>query len=202
MNKRLKGLVLGTALVLSSVTMYFSIPKPHVYVLGATIGRDNENYQALVDDLKTAHRGDQIYIILKNNGGGWAKDGYNLYDDIRASKAIVTTEARGNVSSAALHVLLAGDYIRIPKDNSEHIAHMQFIGTEDHPIRLWFMIQTDKERYPVIYGPFLTHEQWDSLMDGDNVALTGEGICKQAPSKSVDNKEYCVIDYRSKEKHA
>lgn len=182
------------------VSGWISNPKQDVFILGEDIDMSGENYNGLLSALRDAKHGDKIYIILSGNGGGWAATGYEIHDAIRNSAALVTTEARGQVSSAALHVLFAGDYVNIPKnDTGPYVAHMQFIGNMYHPLRLWFMVEEDKKR-EVFYKTFMTDDEYQRMMDGENVFLTGKGMCGHASNKIVDDADHCVIDNRTESK--
>lgn len=190
----LTTIILGFIVFITSATGAFYNPQHNVFILEGSVGQSGENYYRLYQALANAEVGDKIYIILVNNGGGWAADGYAIRDSILHSDATVITEARGDVSSTALTILLSGDYIRIPKDKSVHVAHMQFIGSMTNPIRLGFMKEKDRREYPAIYKKFLFPKEWDIIMSGGNAWVTGAGICHNAPHKTKDNARFCEID--------
>lgn len=186
-------LIVGLIVFVCSGTGYFVNPKPGVFILGGDMGQSGQNYDLLIGPLNEAQYGDKIYILIEDNGGGWTSDGDRIHKAIRNSKAIVTTESSGEASSAALHVLFAGDYIRVPKDKSIHVAHLKFVGNMNWPIRFWYNIEAELEHL-AYYRKFMSTLEWDRFKKGENVWLSGAGICASAPKKVVDDNQHCVID--------
>lgn len=189
-------LLLGFVLCVNGAEGYFLHPKPDVFILGGDMGQSGQNYSELIETLEHAHRGDKIYIIVEDNKGGWDADGKAIRAAIRGSRAIVTTESRGESSSAALHVLFSGDYVIIPKDDYVHVAHLKFIGSMENPFRGWYNIPEEIQRMS-FYKRFLNPKEWQIFVDGGNAWLTGAGICRTAPKKIKDDASHCVIDNRA-----
>lgn len=170
-------------------------PMKNVFILGGDIELNRENYDGLLEALKSAKEGERIYIVLLENEGGEAYVGYELHDAMLESKAIIHTEARVWAASAALDVLFTGDYVSLPKHNGSEgigVAHLSYMGSADHKIRDPQTMKEDEEKMQ-FYRPFLTEQQWARVLNGEDVSVFGAEACSIAKNKTVDDDHHCVI---------
>jgi len=161
-------------------------PMPNVFILTENIGFHGDSYGDLVEALDNAQRGDTIYIVLRENNGGYVTDEWRIRDAMHKSKALVVTEVQGWASSAALCILFSGDRVRIEKNTWTGIDHLS------SPRTPW-SIEYDIKDMATYHPKFLSAAEWESVKAGKDTELWGNNICAKNLPHSADDADSCTI---------
>lgn len=145
-------------------------------------------YRHIIRDLNRSRQSSSIFIIMRNNRGGYMDSGMEIVKAIKRSRAEVTTVSRGFVGSMAAILVMRGKIIEIEKD-SKLLFH--FPGRfDDNGNRLTTNI---KMGYDTM-GPFMhifTKDQVNKMKGSGDVLLTGRQLCAILKNKIVDNVKLC-----------
>ncbi len=160
-------------------------PMPNVFILSENIGFHGDTYWDLVDALDRAKQGDTIYIVLRENNGGYVTDEGRIRDAMHRSKALVVTEVQGWASSAALCILFSGDRVMIQKNKLTGVDHLS-------SPRFPYTIARDIKEM-VYHIKFLSAAEWQSVKDGNDTYIYGNSICAKNLPHSADSAQSCTI---------
>ncbi len=160
-------------------------PMPNVFILSENIGFHGDSYDDLVDALDRAKKGDTIYIVLRENNGGYIREEGRIRDAMYRSKALVVTEVQGWASSAALCILFSGDRIVIEKNVLTGVDHLS------SPRSPWSMAEDIKEM--VYHIKFLSAAEWQSVKAGKDTFIYGNNICAKKLPHSANSPKSCTI---------
>lgn len=159
------------------------------FVLATDIYGNLSRYQPLITALTTASKGDIIHITLDHNNGGYVTNEYMVMEAIDQSKATVVTSIRGWAYSAAFSIWLAGDQVIIPKRAEYQPAGLAHLSSP----RTKGSIERDI-RYSQFYKRFMTPREWNRMVAGEDVWLTGKGMCNTAHASVIEeNDNYCIV---------
>lgn len=184
---------IGTVMIGSEVIDSFKPPKAtHVsqtFTLSKDIYGSLARYQPLIQALTTAHEGDTITIVLDHNDGGYVANEYMVLEAVNQSKATVITRIKGWASSAAFSIWVGGDRVVIPKISeigTVGVAHLSSPRTAHS-------IERDI-RYSQFYKRFMTVNEWNRMVAGEDVYMDGKRMCDSARDSVIeDTAKYCVV---------
>ena len=179
----------------------------HIYVIYGQIESNPRVYRKLLTRLNRARRGERVYIIVRDNNGGYMNTAAVLTRHIRASKALVIIEGRGWVASAAAHILFQGDRVKIHHKSRilfHNIRYRGFFGKRVIPSSINRLGARKRATYQASlrwYGlsktrGMLTSREWRRLLRGKDIIIRGKRLCTPGKSHKILRKSkggVCIL---------
>ena len=158
------------------------------FVIYQMIENDINIYRKLIKRLQTAKKGEVVYIVVRNNRGGYMRTLSQLTHHIASSKGTVIMEADGFIASAAALIVFQGDLVRINYSARLLFHNVRYQQGDklvipsrknrDTPQKLWTYHTSLNWFKRTRVAPMLTNEQWEHLLNGKDVIIWGKRICK------------------------
>ncbi len=175
-----------------------------IYFIHTRITANISDYRELITDLQKARKGQIIYIIVMQNGGGYMNTLGTLTHHIRASKATVIMEARGFIASAAALVVFQGNFVKIRHKARILFHNIRYFragikivpheGNKRGPRKL-FTYQTSLSWFKATrVATMMTKKEWRKLIYGGDVVILGQRICSWGVKTRVlkDTAKWCL----------
>ncbi len=181
----------GDGLVIRPYAQYeMTIPSKHIsFYISDSIGAPSE-YVDMIHRIKTANPQDVIYIHL-NTPGGYLDTGVQIINAIRGSQAHIVTVLESAAKSLGALIFLAGDEYQVFDDCMlmfhTYSSGMFGKGNEQQAELIattkWFNKLMKK-----MCHPFLTHEEIDRMIRGEDLWLDTDEIRKRLNKLMKDAK--------------
>lgn len=155
-------------------------------------------FSTAIQVLGMATEEDDVEIHIQCPGGNVDASGAFLHA-LRKCRAPVHMCASGGCHSAATHILLEGDSFELA-DNFNSLIHNGYSGSVGNLNEYHAKSDFDKkflyEQYRGIYEGFLSPQEFDGVMRGDQIWLDGDGWMTRAQARS----DYFKAKYEAAQK--
>lgn len=168
----------------------------NVYITADTMGP--------VRDLIAKGTRPVVEIVMEKNLGGYVDEQRETRKVIRNSKKTIVLVCQKECDSAAAMLLFAGDLAKIHKEATILFHNIRYYD-KSLDKSAWIVpsltyVKNDVDLYLLRESMItaerirenLTMRQWYSMLDGNDVVLTGKELCSQRETL-VDNSEYCIV---------
>lgn len=224
----IKATVIFAAII---VLMMVFAPKAHAnlivelkgdradYVLFHKVQGDPTEYMDLIRALNNAEKGTNIYIVLRDNQGGYVSIMDMISNAMHRSKATIHTRVEGYAASAAAHILMQADHVRLDHDAQIlwHTGSVTFAGmritltpSTSFPFNFYYRKAVNGESYlhkPVyitirgitmyhpMHRPYVPKEYWDQFLQGKDQWIKGKKVCETrlGMREQLNTKTYCMV---------
>ena len=148
-------------------------------------------YIDFLREVKMANPGDIIQVHI-NCAGGNVDVAWNIFDELKSSKALTTIFIEGECASAASMIMLAGDDWEINEHSyvMVHAWHSALYGKKNELEALSdFQKKYYATKFKEIYKNFLTPEEIEKCLEGKDYYFTSEETVKRIESFQKEDED-------------